>query len=132
MGVPAKPANRRDHFRLRMQMHPGMLHVLAVANKEVRVGSARVGLVDLSGGGCQIRADIDLPIRLRVLVEVEFQVLGEHFRLEGELLRKLDDRRGYYYGVTFVRMAERHRTRLIRVLNGLEMERRRQNLGESR
>lgn len=125
METGASSGNRRSFFRVRLANHPATLRVLQVADRRADLPPFRGWMEDLSAGGCAVACDLDLPIRLGVVMEIEFQLFDEVFRLRAEPLRKIDDRRHFSYGLSFLDLKEGTRARLVRVLHRLEIEERR-------
>lgn len=126
-GAPAS-GNRRALFRLAMHDHPCTMRVVEVGGKPVTLPPMSVAMVDLSGGGCMVRTDLDLPIRHTVLCDFSFRLQGVDFRFLGEIMTKIDDRRSYKYGVAFQRMTEVQRDRLVGALNMEQIERHKRGL----
>ncbi|MFO7172908.1 MAG: PilZ domain-containing protein [Bacillota bacterium] len=121
---PATTVNRRHFFRVRLENHPVTLRVLSVAGRPADLPTVQGWLEDVSGGGCAVACDLDLPIRLGLVLEVEFQLGGESFKLAAEPVRKVDERHRYLYGLAFVDLTEGVRSRLIRELHRIEAEQR--------
>ncbi len=74
-------------------------------------------LVDLSLGGCKIRAEEPFLAGPRVRVEVVFKVIGETFRIAG-VTQWTRERR--WVGIRFLDVNERRRSALIQLIDEIK------------
>lgn len=132
MALKGGPEDRK-YFRLSADI-PCTFRLKKVGSSEL--GNTKFGrgqILDVGGGGLCFRCDYDFPIRRTVILSFQFSLMeGQRFVLDGELLRKMDTREEFVYGVQFKDIPEAERERLIGVLEELLAKRRllRPELGE--
>ncbi|HWI66663.1 MAG TPA: PilZ domain-containing protein [Symbiobacteriaceae bacterium] len=116
------PENRREYFRIPLDMHPAQMQILEVGQRPITTHPRTVHLLNASGGGLYLQAEDDLPVRRGVIAQFEFTLGQTNFSFRGVLIRKLDDRETYKYGVEFIDMDEYQRGLLCSVLGRLQVE----------
>jgi hypothetical protein len=101
---------RREHFRHELDSHARVLFL--------SIHSRVIGkVIDLSLGGCRIRAQQRIPVGAYRRVEVEFIVDGLPLLLPG-VTQALHDK--YTIGIRFVEMTDRKRGQLRLVIEEIE------------
>jgi c-di-GMP-binding flagellar brake protein YcgR len=121
--LPQPSVNRREYFRLGFADLTGSMQVIQVGPRFVTTESRPIRIENVGGGGLYIQSDEDLLIRREIIGIFQFSLGGQSFQFRGMLTRKVDDRKSYHYGVTFVDVDERARANLVAVLNRLQIER---------
>ncbi|WP_045518449.1 PilZ domain-containing protein [Neobacillus niacini] len=127
--VEEKQVNRRDNFRLRINMKDSLLEVL-------KVGSINVNqhdyceIVDISAGGVGIISYLDFTLKQNVYVRVHFYLNEEAFSLNGRIVRKIEriNRNSFLYGIQFLNLSTKDENRLIKEIVALENQRRKMSL----
>jgi c-di-GMP-binding flagellar brake protein YcgR len=106
--------NRRKNPRLAVDEPASLLLV--------HQGSAiACRIIDLSLGGCQVRAEQKFLAGTMVRVEVVFKVLGEAFRVAGVTQWT---RQKQWIGIRFLDVSERKRAALMQLIDDIEGARR--------
>jgi len=121
-GTMTNPENRREYFRVPLDMHPAAMQILEVGQRPITTYPRTIYLLNASGGGLYIQAEDDLPVRRGVIAQFEFTLGQSGFSCRGVLVRKLDDRETYKYGVEFIDMDEYQRGQLVSVLGRIQVE----------
>lgn len=86
----------------------------------INVGSKLSGrIIDLSAGGCRIRADERFPVGIYTRVETEFRLEGLPFRLGG-VIQAVHDRDRRLVGIRFLDMSTRKREQLEQLIEEIE------------
>jgi len=119
------PENRREYFRVPLEMHPANMQILEVGQRPITTYPRTVHLLNASGGGLYVQAEDDLPVRRGVIAQFEFTIGQNNFSCRGVLVRKLDDRETYCYGVEFIDMDEYQRGVLLGALSRMQVEKNR-------
>lgn len=114
--------NRREYFRLSLPNVPGQMQIIEIGGRPITTHTRPIILCDAGGGGLLIRADEDLPIRKGVVAQFVFSLVGQPFSFRGVLVRKVDDRESYHYGVQFIDVDEYHRGLLLSALGRMQVE----------
>lgn len=89
-----------------------------------------VHILDISYSGMQIECEYDFPIVCSIVAEAEFTILGEKITVNARFIRKV----GHYiekkitYGLEFVQMTEQRGQQIFRLINSLEVERRKKRV----
>lgn len=117
--------NRREYFRIDLTGLVGTMQVIQVAGRQVNAEPKEVRILNAGGGGLGILFQDDLAIRMGIIAIFNFNLGGCDFSLRGELIRKLDDRKEYRYGVEFIDLDPKQQDTLISVLGRLQLERER-------
>ncbi|HYG59472.1 MAG TPA: PilZ domain-containing protein [Symbiobacteriaceae bacterium] len=120
--MPTAHENRREYFRLELPELPATMQILEVGQRPITTHPRTVQLLNASGGGLYIQADEDLPVRRGVVAQFEFTLGQSNFSFRGLLIRKLDDRETYKYGVQFIDTDEYQRGLLVSTLGRLQVE----------
>ncbi len=81
-------------------------------------------VLNLSAGGMLFSCQREFQIRSRIVVRLQFCLDNERFALDAQVLRKTDTITAYEYGCSFIELLERDEIRLVRILNTLELARR--------
>jgi hypothetical protein len=98
----------------------------------VNVGSKLSGrILDLSVGGCRIRADERFPVGIYTRVETEFRIEGLPFRLGG-VIQAVHDRDRRLVGIRFLDMSSRKREQLEQLIEEIEEMQGNQNIATPR
>ena len=109
---PVKPAKRERRTQTRHEVDTSAVIFL------INVASALHGrILDLSLGGCRIRADERFPVGIYTRVETEFRLEGLPFRLGG-VIQAIHDRR--LVGIRFLDMSGRKRAQLEQLIQEIE------------
>jgi c-di-GMP-binding flagellar brake protein YcgR len=88
-------------------------------------GEAR--LVDISGTGTRLMFSEDLPVRKRISISVEFELEDEKFKINGELVRKMETLKDskVVYGMDFRDVPITDENRLIRIIMSISRDKKR-------
>jgi hypothetical protein len=121
MSQPAQ--NRREYFRLQFIELVGTMQVIQVGERFLSAEAKPIDLRNVGGGGLYFQSSEDLAIRRGITAVFRFTLGGQTFHFHGELTRKVDDRRSFYYGVAFVDVDERVRAQLLAILSRMQIER---------
>jgi c-di-GMP-binding flagellar brake protein YcgR len=116
------PENRRSYFRLALDLVPATMTILEVGQRPITTNPRAVQILNASGGGLYIRAEEDLPVRRGVIGQFEFGLGAFTFSFRGVLLRKLDDRVSYKYGIEFIDVDEYQRGLLVSAVGRMQVE----------
>lgn len=115
--------NRRQYFRVKVDLEPCRLQVLAIRGTKVNIDKEIFGhMVDISAGGMLVQTALDLPVDKNIVVKAFFKLLGETFALEASIVRKEDHGDVFRYGLRFDNVIDRERVRLLRVLSRLQVK----------
>jgi c-di-GMP-binding flagellar brake protein YcgR len=120
--MTASPENRREYFRIDLDAVMATMTILEVGQRPITTHPRTVQILNASGGGLYILADEDLPVRRGVIAQVEFGLGAHNFSFRGVLLRKLDDRVTYKYGMEFIDIDEYQRGLLVSQLGRIQVE----------
>lgn len=121
-------SNRREWFRVDLGMLPAAMQILEVGQRPITTYPRTVYVLNASGGGIYIQAEDDLPLRRGVIGQFEFTLGQAAFSFRGVLIRKLDDRETYRYGVEFIDVDEHQRGLLTSTLGRIQVEQARASL----
>lgn len=121
-----KRIQRRDYFRLELD---GIVKV----HKEKKDGSIikkEAHLIDISGGGVQIKAKQDFAEG--DLIKISFRnLLNMNELIKGEIVRKTkDDFETYRYGIKFIDINPGEREKIIQWIFNLQRQLRKKGLGK--
>ncbi|WP_462410719.1 PilZ domain-containing protein [Neobacillus sp. Marseille-QA0830] len=120
-----KPVNRRDNFRVRVNLQNSVMEVLQVgANNLQEFDECEVK--DISVGGVGLVSYYDLPLQQQVFVKLHFYLNGEAFTLDGRIVRKIEriNRSSFFYGVELLNLSNKDEERLLKEIVALENRRR--------
>ena len=107
--APAKPAPRERRLQAREEVDTTAVIFL------INVASRLQGrILDLSLGGCRIRADERFPVGIYTRVETEFRLEGLPFRLGG-VVQAIHDR--HTVGIRFLDMSSRKREQVAQLID---------------
>jgi c-di-GMP-binding flagellar brake protein YcgR len=120
--VDRSEANRREYFRLGLPAIPGLMNIIEIGQRPITTNARTVSILNAGGGGLLVLAEDDLPIRRGVVAQFTFEVGQHSFAFRGILVRKLDDRTSYEYGVRFIDVDEYQRGLLLSALGRLQVE----------
>jgi PilZ domain len=113
------PASGKANARLRFSELPtAKMYIDYVNARAVRTKPRPVLVRDISPEGLQFVTILDLPVNQRYIVGFEFNILGERFRFQGHIIRRLAEENLYIYRLKFI-MNDPMRYSLIRLLNNL-------------
>jgi c-di-GMP-binding flagellar brake protein YcgR len=120
-----KPANKRDNFRLRVNIKDSVMEIIKIGNKDITEYDY-CEIMDLSAGGAGIVSYYDLPLKKTVYVRVQFFLNDEEFILNGRVVRKSEriNRSSYFYGIQFLNLSKYDENRLMKEIVALENRRR--------
>ena len=123
---PAKATKRERRVLSRHEVDTSAVIFL------VNVGSKLSGrILDLSVGGCRIRADERFPVGIYTRVETEFRIEGLPFRLGG-VIQAVHDRDRRLVGIRFLDMSSRKREQLEQLIEEIEEMQGNQNIATPR
>lgn len=123
---PARPTKRERRVLSRHEVDTSAVIFL------VNVGSKLSGrILDLSVGGCRIRADERFPVGIYTRVETEFRIEGLPFRLGG-VIQAVHDRDRRLVGIRFLDMSSRKREQLEQLIEEIEEMQGNQNIATPR
>ncbi|MGF2617869.1 PilZ domain-containing protein [Rossellomorea aquimaris] len=80
---------------------PCVFTIIRAGSEDVTLNPGEGELVDISPGGCQMAASLDIPVEQEVSVQVNFTLNDEEIRVEGQLVWKKPFGLGFQYGVEF-------------------------------
>jgi hypothetical protein len=120
---------KRRHHRVTVDHVSCMIKLTDFENKKYQawVNKTVEGKIeDLSVGGLKLLCEIDLPIKQRVEIEVQFDILDESFQLKGEFIRKESrfQEKWIEYGICFLDLTHADEKRLGYVVNRLDQSKR--------
>lgn len=98
------------------------MQILEVGQRPITTYPRTVSVINASGGGLYVMAEDDLPVRRGVIAQFDFTLGQTNFSFRGLLVRKLDDRVTYNYGVEFIDVDEYQRGLLVATLGRLQVE----------
>jgi c-di-GMP-binding flagellar brake protein YcgR len=106
----AKPSPRDRREALREEVDTSaVIHLINVASR------LQGRILDLSLGGCRIRADERFPVGIYTRVETEFRLAGLPFRLGG-VVQVIHDRERRNIGIRFLDMSSRKQEQLEQLI----------------
>jgi c-di-GMP-binding flagellar brake protein YcgR len=114
--------NRREYFRLSFATLIGTMQIIEIGRRPITTTPRSVSILDVSGGGICVQGDEDLPIRRGVVGQYVFAISSQNFVFRGTVVRKVDDRVTYEYGVRFIDVDEVQRSLLVSILGRLQVE----------
>jgi c-di-GMP-binding flagellar brake protein YcgR len=114
--------NRREYFRMELGAMTAAMQILEVGQRPITTYPRTVSVLNASAGGLYIMAEDDLPVRRGVIAQFDFALGQSNFSLRGVLVRKLDDRVTYKYGVEFIDVDEYQRGLLVAALGRMQVE----------
>jgi hypothetical protein len=106
---PAKPRNRREESREEVDTTAAIYLIKIASRLQGRI-------LDLSVGGCRIRADERFPVGIYTRVETEFRVKGLSFRLAG-VVQAIHDQ--HTIGIRFLDMSSRKREQVEELIEDI-------------
>lgn len=115
---------QRRFFRVDLGDLPVTVRVVQTGGLPVPGPELAGRLLNLSGGGALWQAQVDLPVRERLVVNLAFTLDSEPFALDAHILRKTDTLTAYEYACQYVDLPERVQANLVKALNQIEMARR--------
>jgi c-di-GMP-binding flagellar brake protein YcgR len=116
MGSSKKP-NKREFFRVYIE-EPLSINITKIGNVTLDLHE-RGTIQNISAGGLEFISNLDVQIKKGILVEVGFVILGNPFRLNGDLVRKLETKKETRYGLKFI-ISDRGREELLEILFRVE------------
>ncbi|WP_342429524.1 PilZ domain-containing protein [Neobacillus sp. FSL H8-0543] len=124
-----KKANRRDNFRLRVNIKQSILEVLKVGSIVVNQ-SDQCEIVNISAGGVGVVSYYDFPLKQSIYVRVHFYLNAEEFSLNGRIVRKAEriNKSGFLYGIQFLNLSASDQNRLMKEVFAMENERRKMEI----
>jgi c-di-GMP-binding flagellar brake protein YcgR len=114
--------NRREYFRLSFATLSGTMQIIEIGRRPITTTPRTITILDASGGGICVQGDEDLPIRRVVVGQYAFAISSQSFLFRGTVVRKIDDRVNYEYGVRFIDVDEVQRSLLVSTLGRLQVE----------
>jgi c-di-GMP-binding flagellar brake protein YcgR len=103
------PRDRREESREEVDTTV-VIHLIKIASR------LQGRILDLSLGGCRIRADERFPVGIYTRVETEFSVKGLSFRLAG-VVQAIHDR--HTIGIRFLDMSSRKREQVEQLIGDI-------------
>jgi hypothetical protein len=111
---PVRPAKPERRVQSRHEVDTSAVIFL------INVGSKLSGrIIDLSAGGCRIRADERFPVGIYTRVETEFRLEGLPFRLGG-VIQAVHDQDRRLVGIRFLDMSIRKREQLDQLIEEMQ------------
>jgi c-di-GMP-binding flagellar brake protein YcgR len=117
--------NKRDNFRLRIDVEDALLEVTKIGDIDVS-DSEVCEIVDISASGMGIYSDKDYPIRNNVLAKLYFKLNYKEFSFDGILVRKVEvsNKQKIQYGVKFINLSDGDQNRLLKEIAAIDNSRR--------
>lgn len=114
--------NRRKYFRLKFDFPLGAEKtVVKINNRDIKVGTSKALIEDISLGGLRYLSNINLPIREDFTLQFTTVILNKRVRVIGKNVWKSEVNGLYRYGFEFS-ITERERDQIASVLNQLTLK----------
>lgn len=114
--------NRREYFRLSFSALSASMQIIEIGQRPITTNPRSITVLNAGGGGLYIQAEEDLPIRRGVVAQFQFTLGTYQFSFRGLLVRKLDDRENFQYGIKFIDVDEYQRGLLLSMLSRVQLE----------
>ncbi|TFB13288.1 PilZ domain-containing protein [Filobacillus milosensis] len=116
----------RKAFRVNLPLEKCEFEIVKVGEEPGILNKYEQGKIkDLSMGGMKLITEIDLPVRKHVVLTLFFNLYGKEYKLNGIVKRKnefhLESK--FTYGIEFKNVDSRTKRTLYRLLNNIEIER---------
>jgi c-di-GMP-binding flagellar brake protein YcgR len=121
----ADRGNKRDNFRLRIDIEDALVEITRIGDSQVN-SSEVCEIVDVSASGMGVYSDHDYPIRQKVFIKVLFKLNFKEFSMDGELVRKVEasNKDKILYGIKFTNLSEGEENRLQKEIAAIDNSRR--------
>jgi c-di-GMP-binding flagellar brake protein YcgR len=122
-----KEKEKRDAFRLKLLYDPCHLEITDLGDpalEELIHKKAEGKIVDISQTGLKIICGLDLPVRKRIALNVNFKLLNHEFSFKGNVVRKEERLDNIIYGIEFAGNDPKEEQTLLNLLQKIEIERR--------
>ncbi|MGG0719943.1 EAL domain-containing protein [Robertmurraya massiliosenegalensis] len=114
--------NKRKFYRIRLNTPlTADMTIVKFKNKEVKLGSSKAIIEDLSLGGLKYISNINLPVQKDMVIQITTRVLGREVKLIGTNVWKLEENDLYNYGFEFI-LNEVDRDRLAPLFNKMVLQ----------
>lgn len=114
--------NRRKYFRLKLDFPLGAeMTVIKINNKDVKLGTSKTLIEDISLGGLRFLSNINLPIRGDFTLRFTTVIFKERVQFIGKNVWKTEVNGLFRYGFEFI-MTERERDQFAAILNQLTLK----------
>lgn len=125
-----KGLERRKSYRFRLTSEqPCLFEIIEVGDRVLEKLKHRKGegkIIDISSTGLKLMYDVDLPVRKKLTLKIDFKLQKEQFSFKGIVVRKKEEINGQInYGIQFVDIDSREQQRLSLAIHRLEVQRRR-------
>ncbi|MED5052947.1 PilZ domain-containing protein [Anoxybacillus rupiensis] len=125
--IKLKDKEKRKAFRVKLFEQECHFELLESGNQPLgnlknKKGAGQIN--DISRTGLQISCTLDLPVRKQIFLQIYFVIDGEPFSLKGRIVRKEELINHVIYGIEFVDLHQRDQQKLHRLIQRLEIERR--------
>lgn len=114
--------SRREFFRMGLDGHPGTMQIFEIDLNPIAGEPREIRILNLGGGGLYMQTDQDLPVSQGIYATFRFTLQGQEFSFRGELGRKTEGAKLFWYGVTFVDVEEGDRQALISALQKTQIQ----------
>jgi hypothetical protein len=99
------------------------MSIVQIGSSKVKSGTARVRILDISPGGLRFVSSLGLPTDALVLLELDFKIADQEFRLKGCIIRKTKTEVfENEYGFCFYQPDENLRTCLKKLFNNMSVK----------
>jgi c-di-GMP-binding flagellar brake protein YcgR len=117
--------NKRDNFRLRIDVEDALMEVTKIGDFDVN-DSEVCEIVDISASGMGIYSHKDYPIRNNVSAKLYFTLNYKEFFFDGILVRKVEvsNKQKIQYGVKFINLSDGDQNRLLKEIAAIDNSRR--------
>lgn len=114
--------NRRKYYRLKFDIPLcADMTVTKFKNKDIKLGTSKVLVEDISLGGLRYLSNINLPIQEDLVLLFTTTILGNQYHLTGRNVWKLEVNGLYQYGFEF-NLTETERDKLAPTINQLTLQ----------
>ncbi|WP_413359116.1 EAL domain-containing protein [Robertmurraya sp. 2P01SA] len=114
--------NRRKYYRISLDTPlTAEMTIVKFKNKEVKLGSSRALIENLSLGGLKYLSNINLPIQKDMVIMISTQILGMEVKFFGRNVWKLEENGFHEYGFEFI-LHEVERDRLAPLFNKMVLQ----------
>lgn len=96
--------NQREFFRIDLPFPmETYMTIKELGGKKVQVGSTKVLIKDIGAGGARIKANIKLPVRSDLVLQLTTQLFGETIDVHGSVVWNAEVNPPYeFYGIKFI------------------------------
>lgn len=130
MGEVAATGQQREYFRLKLE-HAlcADMTIVLVKGKSMEIGSAKVLIEDLGGGGLRFLSHLRMPASDQLVLQFETEICSQHVQMYGHVVRTNRWEDDFYeYAVRFT-MEESVHQEISRLVNRLAIRFRQKGSG---